>query len=562
MTRRQAIEEVCGPGKPLELKTTQIGGKNLKVFVNAPATLRDLYQTHASDLDFLVYKEERLSYAEVHKQATSLGMALGRLFDVQHGDRVVIAMRNYPEWVIAFFAVTSIGAIAVPVNAWWNARELEHSLIDCNPKVAIVDEERLLRLFEIDSLSPDLQIISTRTDTKVNQEYYGWENVVGFDLNNSPPDIIFEPDDDAIILYTSGSTGLPKGVVSSHRAIIHALLSWELDWELRDAMGVYTLEPSEQQGAMLLAVPLFHVSGCHAAMLSSIRMQRKLICMYKWDVEEALRLIELERITAVMATPAISGDILHASKTSDYDLSTLVVLGGGGAPRAPDQVIAINEMTDNVVPATGWGMTETNAIGAGVAADDYLRYPESSGQCSGVLDMRIVGDDGTECLAGERGELQVRGTSMFRGYWNRPDATNSARDGEWFRTGDVATLNDEGFLFIVDRIKDLVIRGGENIGCGAVEFALSDHPEILEACVYGIPDERLGEEVGATLFVTKILNEEELRGFLVKRLSHFEIPRYINQQMSTLPRIASGKIAKRQIRAQAVSQMGIVEKRS
>ena len=218
---------------------------------------------------------------------------------------------------------------------------------------------------------------------------------------------------------------------------------------------------------------------------------------------------------------------------------------------------AIDRLTETVVPATGWGMTETNAIGAGIAAVDYLERPASSGQASAVLDFRIVDEDGNECPTGERGELQVRGTSMFRGYWKKPEADAEAFDGDWFRTGDAAYLDDDGFLFIVDRIKDIVIRGGENIGCAAVEAALLEHPDVVEASVYAVPDERLGEEIGATLYVPGKIDEAELRDFLLQRIAAFEIPRYFHTVSAPLPRIASGKIAKRQLQGEAKARLGL-----
>ncbi|MEL7185726.1 MAG: class I adenylate-forming enzyme family protein [Pseudomonadota bacterium] len=557
MTREQALNEVCGPGQPYELKTTQIRGKTCRVFVNAPLTLHDLYLQTRSDLDFLIYEGERLSYNDVYRKAAALAAAMIDDYGIRPGDRVAIAMRNYPEWVITFFATTSIGAIAVPVNAWWNARELAYSLEDCQASLIVADEERLERLAKAELPAAAARIIRVRTPANPDIETDEWNDVVSAHADAAMPTVNVEPDDDAIILYTSGSTGHPKGVVSSHRNIIHALMSWELDWELRSAMGVYQLQESDQQGGMLLTIPLFHVSGCHAAMLSSMRTQRKVVCMHKWDVEKGLELIERERLTGLMATPAISGDVVQAAASSKRDLSSLIVLGGGGAPRAPEQVKAINALTEKVIPATGWGMTETNAIGAGNAADDYLTRPASSGRCSGVLDMRIVDADGNECPTGERGELQIRGTSMFRAYWNNPEATEAAFDGDWFRTGDAAIIDEEGFLFIVDRIKDLVIRGGENIGCGAVEAALQEHSKVLEACVYAVPDERLGEEVGATVYVTERLDEALLREFLLERIAKFEIPRFIHQTTDPLPRIATGKIAKRQLQAEAIQRLGL-----
>ena len=555
MSRRQAVKQVCAPGQPFELKSTHIRGKPCRVFVNAPLTMHDLIFENQSDLDFLIYKEERLSYETVYHRASALAAALILDYGVGKGDRVFIAMRNYPEWVISLFAITSIGAIAVPVNAWWNRNELDFSLSDCEPRVVIADEERVARLAECDRITSDTKVIRVRAPKHTKLSSTTWQATIEAHAGSAMPQTGVEPDDDAIILYTSGSTGHPKGVVSSHRSILHALLSWELDWELRSQMGIYEVPEPLHQGGMLLATPLFHVAACHAAMLSCVRVQRKVVCMYKWDAELAMQLIERERLTSLLATPAISGDLVRAAKKTDHNLSSLLVVGGGGAPRPPEQVHEIAQLTDGVVPSTGWGMTETNAIGAGIAASDYLERPTSSGQCSAVLDFRIVGEAGQELAAGERGELQVRGTSMFRGYWNRPDADIEAFDGDWFRTGDAAYLDEDGFLFIVDRIKDMVIRGGENIGCGRVEAALAEHPVVLEACVYSMPDERLGEEVGATVYVGGELTESDLREFLENRLAHFEVPRYFEFRQSPLPRIASGKVAKREIQAAAKQKL-------
>jgi len=557
MTHQQAINEVCAPGQPFELKPTQIRGQSCRVLVNAPPTLHDLYADNLSELDFLIYGDERLSFDEVYRRASALAAAMVEDYGIRHGDRVALAMRNYPEWVITFFAATSIGAIAVPVNAWWSTRELSHSLDDCQPSLIVADQERLDRLADCKPLIDEIGTLCVRATEHSGFESDSWDEVLGKHAGTRMPRASIDPDDDAIILYTSGSTGYPKGVVSSHRAIIHAVLSWELDWELRACMGVYELPELDDQGGMLLAIPLFHVSGCHAAMLSSIRVQRKVVCMYKWDPQTALELIERERVTVVMATPAISGDVVHAAATSSRDLSSMVALGGGGAPRAPEQVRAIDQMSESLIPATGWGMTETNAIGTGNAGPDYVDHPSSSGRCSAVLDIRVVDPDGNECPTGERGELQVRGTAMFRAYWNQSEATVEAHDGEWFRTGDAAIIDEDGFMYIVDRIKDLVIRGGENIGCGAVEAAMLEHPDVREACVYSVPDPRLGEEVGATIWVAQVQDEDELRAFLSDGLAKFEIPRYFHQTTKPLPRIASGKIAKRQLKAEAIDRLGM-----
>ena len=311
----------------------------------------------------------------------------------------------------------------------------------------------------------------------------------------------------------------------------------------------------KQQPVTLLAVPLFHATGSHAVFLASFRQRRRIVYMFKWDVDHATELIERERVHSVVAPAAMTGDLVAAAERTKRDLSSLIVVGGGGSARAPKQVRDIDKTFRRAVPNTGWGMTETNAIGTGIAAQDYLDHPESSGRCSAVLDLRVVDDDGKELPAGERGELQVRGTSVTRGSWNRPDANAETFVDGWLRTGDVAYLDEDGFLYIVDRIKDLVIRGGENIGCGAVEAAILEHPDVIEVSVYGVPDERLGEEVGATIYAAREVDEQSLRSFLGSRLAAFEIPRYVRFVDAPLPRTGSGKILKRQLREEAAAAL-------
>jgi long-chain acyl-CoA synthetase len=364
------------------------------------------------------------------------------------------------------------------------------------------------------------------------------------------------PDDDAIMLYTSGSTGHPKGAVSTHRNILSALLSWELDFQAGVAIGL--VQPPVEgapQGAMLLGIPLFHVSGSHAAFLSSYRGQRRLVSMHKWDAEVAAELIERERITSFTAPAAVTHDLVEVARRTKRDLSSLAGVGGGGSARAPEQVRAIDRAFPNARPNTGWGMTETNAIGTGISGPDYLDHPASSGRVSGVLEIRVVDPNGKALPPDQRGELQVRGTSVMRGYWRRPEANAESFDGDWFRTGDVATIDAEGYLYIVDRIKDLVIRGGENIGCGAVEAACLEHPDVVEASAYGVPDVRLGEEMAVTLYCRRPVPEPELKTFLEPRLAKFQIPRYIHFSVEPLPRIASGKILKRQLRDEATARL-------
>jgi long-chain acyl-CoA synthetase len=557
VTRADALAQLTAPGQPFEIVEASYWGRKARVFKNAPKNLGEIYSATRSGLPFIIYEDERLTYEEAWRRSCRLAAALVEEFGVRQGDRVAISMRNYPEWMIAFCAATSIGAIAVAMNAMWQPNEMEYALNDCRPKVLIVDPERLGRYGLCEKAPADIQVIAARTEGRLPAGVRAWADIMSGAPRDTMPAANVQPDDDATILYTSGSTGYPKGAVSSHRNIISALLSWELDAAAAVATGLVEAPPADDKPAMLLGVPLFHVTGSHAAFLQSFRAQRRLIVMYKWDVEKGMELIEREKVTAFVGTPAITGDLVDAAPTSTRDLSSIRLLGGGGSARAPKQVRDIDARFQQAKPGTGWGMTETNAIGVGIAAADYLDHPESSGRCSAVLDLRIVAPDGRELPRGERGELQVRGASIFKGYWNRPDANAEFFDGEWIRTGDVAYVDGDDFVYIVDRIKDMVIRGGENVGCGGVESALLEHPNVVEACVYGVPDARLGEEIGATLYVSAPVDEAELAAFLAPRLAKFALPRYVHQSLEPLPRTASGKILKRELRKEAVARLGL-----
>ncbi|MBX3622537.1 MAG: acyl--CoA ligase [Rhizobacter sp.] len=553
MTRADAVARLTAPGQPGELIDIVAHGRRVRAFKNAPPTLRDYYEAYVTDLPFLVYEDERLSFREAWAQASCIGHVLVHACGVRAGDRVAISMRNYPEWMLAFSAITSIGAVAVAMNAHWQADEMAYGLVDCGARVLIADQERLDRLAQIPPIA-GLQVLGVRASRLPPgaRDLHAATTAVG---DVPMPPAAMQPDDLAIMLYTSGSSGRPKGVPSTHRMVLSALLSWELDYAIIDAVnGVERAAPTEQ-GGTLLAVPLFHVTGLHASYLGSYRLQRRIVSLYRWDAEKAAELIDRERLTSLTGPAAVTGDLLRVAKTGRYSLATLASLGGGGAPRAPEQVRQIDHTFTQAAPNIGWGMTETNAIGAGIVGDDYVQHPSSSGHCSQVLELRITDESGRVLPPGERGELWVRGTSVFTGYWNLPEVNAQSFDGDWFRTGDGAYLDAEGYLYIVDRIKDLIIRGGENIGCGNVEGALLMHPEVHEASVYAVPDERLGEEVGATVYGSARLDLDELRQFLAGHLARFEMPRYIIRAFDPLPRTPSGKILKRQIRAAALASL-------
>ena len=554
LTRRAALDALTGVGGPYELQTLMVDGRPLRVFANLPPSLRELYAANLSDRPFIVYEDERLTFNEAYGRAACIADLLVRHYGVVPGARVAISMRNFPEWILAFTAITSIGAVAVAMNALWQPDEMAYGLSDSGATVLFADQERLDRLAQFVP-SPGLRVIAVRPTRPHTDAPDLAQLLAGSDAVDMPAAEI-RPEDAATIFYTSGSTGHPKGVVSSHRNILAALFSWELDARAGALMAAIEPVAPVEQPATLLAVPLFHATGSHAVYLQSYRAQRKLVAMYKWDPALAAALIERERITSFTAPAAMTGDLVREAQRTQRDLSSLVAVGGGGAPRAPEQVKQIEASFAKALPGTGWGMTETNAIGTGIGGLDYLARPASSGRCSAILDLKVVDDGGVELPAGQRGELLVRGTTLFIGYWNRPELNATLFEDGWFRTGDVAYLDDEGYLFIVDRIKDLIIRGGENIGCGQVEAALLMHPDVHEAAVYAVPDERLGEEVGATVYGAPTLDLDGLREFLHGHLARYEVPRYLLTAPEPLPRTASGKILKRQLRDMALAVLG------
>jgi len=557
MNRHDVVGMVTSEKAPWELQEVEVKGATQKWFVNGPQSLRQLYEDNLSDEPFYAYEDECYTFQEVYRMAASLAQQLQSRYGVKHGDRVAIAMRNYPEWPIALEAITSIGAIAVAINAWWQPEEIDYAFKLTGVTVVIADQERIERISHIAPESTP-HIIAVRAAPS--------DSTTPIDTltssNDPMPSVGIHPDDDAVILFTSGSTGHPKGSVSTHRNILAALLSWEVDFVTHFIMenGEFDQEKigsaAKSQSTALLAMPLFHVNGLHAVLLSAFRTQRKIVSMYKWDAATAADIIDNEGISTFVGTPAMTGDLVEYAKRSHRNLESLRSTGGGGSARATSQVKDIGQSLKNAAPFTGWGMTETNWIGTGIYGADYLKNPNSSGMCSAVLEVSTIDEQGNFLPPGDRGELVVRGTSVIHGYWNQPQANKESFVGEWFRTGDVAYIND-GHLYVVDRIKQLIIRGGENIGCGEVEDALLDHPDVIEASVYGVPDERLGETVAATLYISADAKNVAISDYLQSKLAKFKVPEYLKLCTEQLPRIASGKIDKRRLRQEHIGDLGL-----
>ena len=554
-----AVASLTGAGQPFELGKVELAGIEYLNYASLPANLAQyfLVMLQHAHKDFAVYLDERYTFAQGYQHSAEFGAALLQRYGLAKGDRVAILSRNNPQWMMAFIGATSVGAVAVPMNAWWTTEELDYGFADSGAKIVVADRDRVQRLAPI-AEKYGLQIVAIDDCSGLGVEQTPFAQLLQDFSGAGMPEVDVGLEDHATIMYTSGSTGHPKGALSSHRGVLSALYSWM-------AMGVATKLSAAAGGgtdrlppAALVTIPLFHCTGSHSAFMLSLIVGRKMVIMHKWDAQEALRLIEEERITWFNGVPTMSAELQAAAETTDRDVSSLTEIMAGGAARPPDQVKKITGTFKKSAPGIGYGLTETNALGAVNAGAFYLARPDSAGRVvPAVTEFRVEGEDGSVLAVGERGELCIKSPANVLGYWNKPEASAEAFVDGWFHTGDVAYLDEEGFLYIVDRIKEIIIRGGENISCLEVEAAIYQHPAVYEAAVFGLPDERLGEVVGAAIVLHEgqQLTADELRDYLRTNLAGFKIPAHIWTRTEQLPRIASGKIFKRQIKADYAAQL-------
>ena len=558
----EATAQLTAPGQQFEMEEVEIRGIPTRVWKNAPNTLRDILERSRKHggAAFLVYEDERISFDEHYRAAAALATQLTDRFGVAKGERVAIAMRNFPEWAIAFWAAAAAGAVVVPLNAWWTGPELTYALQDSGARMLFADQERAARLAEHWDELPDLQhVVVARSE--VESEHMRFNDVLR-DIPDDArlPDVDLDPEDDATIFYTSGTTGRSKGAVGTHRNICTNQLSLTFVNARRgltqQTQQTQQTQPTEKrQNAYLLSVPFFHATGCHSVLVANTLYGGKLVIMHKWDPGRALELIEREQVTTFGGVPAMVMQVLDHPDFAKRDLSTVKSVGYGGAPAPPDLVRRIKEHFPGGSPSNGYGLTETSSITTMNAGDDYVRKPDSVGPPVPVCDVKIMSEDGTtELPPGEIGELWIKGPNVVRGYWNKPDATEASFVDGWLRSGDVARIDDEGFVYIVDRAKDMVIRGGENVYCVEVEAALHEHPAVADAAVIGIPHDVLGEEVGAVVQLRngQKATEDDLRAFVGERLAAFKVPVKVWFRDEPLPRNPAGKILKRELREELV----------
>ena len=546
----QVWTELIAPGAPFEVVEAAVGNQRLRVFRHAPPDVRALWlsTTAFAERDYLIYGEARLTYGQAHAQVAA---AANWLADqgVRPGDRVAIAMRNYPEWMLIYWACVSTGLAVVGMNAWWTAEEAAYVLRDSAPKVVFCDAERLERIVEAGA--GGARLVAVRAEAKHGAT--SWAEVIA--TPGDLPTAEIDPDADACIFYTSGTTGAPKGAQLTHRGCVANLMNISFFGQAQ-AMALARSQGIELDPAVapppiaLLTTPLFHVTANNCGAYAVTAAGGAIVLMYRWDAGEAVRIIERERVTTLSGVPVMSRELLAHPDFARCDTSSLLNLGGGGAPLQPDLVARIDAEVATARPQTGYGMTETCGIITSVSGDFFVGKPESVGRAVPTLEARVVDDDGATLATGVVGELWVKGSPVIKGYLNRPDATAEAITEGWLHTGDLARIDEDGFIYIVDRKKDMVLRGGENVYCAEVEACVHRHPAVAECCVFGVMDARLGEEVAAALVLHPgaLLGAEDLRAHCALHISRHKIPRYVWFMTGSIPRNANGKFLKRQLR--------------
>ncbi|HEY5013158.1 MAG TPA: class I adenylate-forming enzyme family protein [Acidimicrobiia bacterium] len=550
------IAQLTGPDGPFEIVVEDVLGKPTQVYRRRMRALGDVLEQSAGrdDLTWLVQGDRRLTFAEHNAAARRCARSL-RALGIARRDRVAIVSANCPEWVVMFWACALIGAIAVPLNAWWKTEELEFGLTDSGARVLVTDAKRLELVRPILGALPELEQVFV---IGADGDQGGVEPFAKLLGDSAHAAVGAEVDEDDIfaILYTSGTTGRPKGATITHRQIIANLQNIIVLGVAQAMRGTPPPEAkADVQSASLLVVPLFHVTGCLSTMTVNYATGAKLVLMPpgRFDPVEAMRVIERERVTSIGGVPTIMWRIIDAPERADFDLSSVQRASYGGAPAAPELVDRIAEAFPNLrkTLTTAYGLTETASVATAHGGDDYFAHPGSVGRPAPTVELKIVGDDDREQPTGSPGEIWIKGPNvMAHGYWNRPDANALSFTDGWFHTGDIGKVDADGFVYIVDRAKDLIIRAGENIACVEIEHVLFQHPDVVDAAVVGVTHPVLGEEVKAVVQVKTgaAVTADDLRAFCRIHLADFKVPEHVEMRSDALPRNPAGKVLKNLLR--------------
>lgn len=547
------------PDSPFAVETLDIRGIETQCWRQSFPHLRAVFAHTAqfAERDYLVYEGERHTYAEHHRRVAALAHAMTTRFGIRKGDRVALAMRNYPEWPMVFWASVAIGAVIVPLNAWLTGGELAYALADSGSRLLVVDAERLASLEPHLPALTDLEAtIVVRGPGALPASVHAWHDVLAEPYPAELPPCTLDPEDDAAIYYTSGTTGQPKGALLTHRNICSNQVTGVYLRARTEFRYGRTPQPPATQMGQLISVPLFHVTGSIAMLIGSTIQGSKLVFMHRWNPEDAIRLIERERLNSFGGVPSMPLQVIESPIFRQHDTSSVMAVLFGGAPPSPELARRIKDVFPNASASNGYGLTETSGVATVNVAEDYLAKPASAGVPAPVSRVKIMDRDASaELPMGETGEIWIRGPQVFKGYWRNPDATAKALVDGWLRSGDLGYVDEDGALFVVDRAKDMLLRGGENIYCIEVENALHTHPDVLDVAVVGIPDPILGERVGAMvqLRAGATADAAALRAHVATRIAAFKVPERIDIVDEPLPRNANGKILKPQVK----SVMGI-----
>ena len=541
----EELAKVIGPGGRLVIGKDEFGRA---IVTNFPATLPAFFRTFAAlnaANEAVVAGDERLSFADLDRISEALAHGLAAR-GIAKGDRVAIAMRNCPAWIVCYMAILKAGGIATLLNGWWEPFEMEHAVELTEPKLIIADPPRIRRLAE---RCGRIETVSLPVEQPVEQAVASL--MEGADPSAELPEM--SPEDDATILFTSGSTGESKGALSTHRAVTTGVYAYSTGLIVLKALLEQDGRPPPTPRT-LLSVPLFHVTGEVPVMLNSFVVGRCMVIMAKWDATEALRLIEKEKITYFVGVPTMSLELMNHPDRDKYDLSSLSDITAGGAPRPITHVERLKHEFPKAQPALGYGLTESNATGCANFWSSYAAKPASTGRAQKPLvEVAILGPGDKHEPPGQPGEIGIRTAANIKCYWKNPQATAEtiSPDG-YVRTGDVGYLDEDGYLFIVDRKKEIIIRGGENISAAEIEAECYACPAIAEVAVFGAPDDRLGEVPVAVIYVKdgEPITDAELRAFLDGKLARFKIPERIIISAEPLPRLGTGKIDRRALKAQ------------
>jgi len=551
------LESLIGPGGPFEVAPVVIDGIELRDFVRTPDTIVDLFRMGVAheDLVHTVYGEERLTFREMRAQAAALAKALRDDFGVGIGDRVAIAMRNLPEFVIAFWGGALNGAIVAPLNSLWTGEELTYGLEDCGAKVAFLDPDRTEKAKE-HGVPAGTTVVTVRS----HEHDLAFDDLVHGDPLPADEFAQLTRDDLITILYTSGTTGRPKGAPATNRAHITSIFNMAFA-NAREAIISQRAPKPPRQTATLSAQPLFHIGGV-ASIISGPMGGTKLVMMHKWNLEEAVRLAKEEGVTNLGGVPTIARQFLDYPGIGELGLDVRGFPMGGAAVPPDLPIRAVETFGHDIQLLNGYGLTETTSACATNIGVEFEEHPDSVGRANLTADIRIVDLDGSVLPVGERGEICFLSPQNTKGYWNNPEATAEVfRDG-WFHSGDVGYLDDDGFLYVSDRLKDVVIRGGENIYCPEVEAVIFQHPAVAEVVVFGLPEQVMGERLCAAVVVRdgESLDLDDLRAHVGEHLAGFKCPEALFLT-DELPKTATSKVAKRELRAQLTADTSPLTKR-